>query len=691
MKKLLYLGVLFACIFSFGEIAHADNSLPYEPPTIEDTSGNEIQTPDVGNNINETGKVDTEYSSKTSHKVGDKDPLYMYTSYLDTDNPLKAVINSGVQGVFYFAKLMYQMTDWVSGQLDKFDVVNTYADNVFNNGKKIYLNFFKANNPLLYLIALGILWLLTKSYMKGNLPQTMGAIALIFMFNIGYFTLGSKALKEVDTQSTNIVTHLVSKIDITGKPNQSNPAQDEIFNAMVVEPFKSMNFEKKEQYGTNNKNINALLNSENDSSEVAKIRKESGSENLTGNLFGTKFTVALGAVVNNLVYSFVILAFKVAVVFVKTLLLVLFTIAPFVAFLSFFEICQMAMKNLVGKTVVLAVAGTVLGGGVTLFITLDSIIGDALGAKGANPLFLAVAKIFIYYLLWKNKGLIASIFHANISKLGNNRVVQGMNRAFGQAKQKALAPVQQLAFAGGYATSQGLKTLDRKVGRSALRNHGNQKRLGKYKNNLNTMNDSTKDEKERKKAERGKKRFEKRLKKNEKKEKNPYLSKNKKNKLELEKEVNAPVLDAKEFNPQTKDGQELKQLREQVDERKSSTESIEKPNFKGEEGLEEVSHGERFETKPEKVNLESKGQDGQEKTERFVYEEGIQNKDKGKDKEVEIAPVSQNKVETPQKLKTKKEKKTEKMSERSAKKKLTQEFQPNPILQKPSRNPFEEE
>ncbi|WP_459790737.1 TrbL/VirB6 family protein, partial [Lactococcus garvieae] len=562
MKKMAYMFFLLTCLFSFGAVVHADNALPFDPPTMEDGEGNEIEKPNAGNNINESGEVDTDFKSENERKYGDKDSRYdyMYTSYLDTDNPIKTVTNNMVQGVFYFAKLLYRMTDWISSLLDKFNIVDTYADKVFSNGKTIYLDFFNVKNPLIYLIALGILWLLVKAYFKGNLARTLGSIALILMFNIGYFTLGTKALKQINVQSDNIVTKVVNQIKIDGVSSDVGDS----FEIMVKKPFRDMNFENESQYGANEKNLNGLVNSDNDAGKVTDVRKESKSELLTGNLFGTKFTAAFGAVVNNLVFSFVILAFKVIVVFVKTLLLVLFTIAPFVAFVSFFEFCQMAMKNLVLKTGMLAALASILGGGTTLFITLNNILDKAIGGGDTNPLFLALAKIIIYVLLWKNKGIIASVFQANISKLGNNRVVQGMNRAFGQAKQKAVAPVQQLALAGGYSAGQGIKSLDNKVGRSALRNHGNQKRLGKYKNSLNTLADPTKDEKERKKAEKSKQRFEKRLAKNDKKQENPYISKKKNNKLDQEKKANMPVSDSKKAKPSTPEGQELKQLQDKA-------------------------------------------------------------------------------------------------------------------------------
>ncbi|WP_339011807.1 hypothetical protein VNN36_07805 [Lactococcus garvieae] len=669
MKKRVYMFFLFTCLFSFGVVVHADNDLPFEPLTVEDGNGNTIESPDVGNNINETGEVDTDYRSEDEHKYGDKDFRYdyMYTSYLDTANPIKTVTNNMVQGVFYFAKLLYRMTDWISGLLDKFNIVDTYAAKIFSNGKTIYLSFFNVNNPLIYLIALGILWLLFKAYFKGSLPRVLGSIALILMFNIGYFTLGTKALKQINVQSDNIVDRVVNQIKIDGASSDVGDS----FEIMVKKPFRDMNFENKSQYGTNEKNLNDLVNSDNDPGAVEKIRKESKSEFLRGNSFGTKFIAALGAVVNNLVFSFVILAFKIIVVFVKTLLLVLFTIAPFVAFVSFFEFSQMAMKNLVVKTGMLAALASVLGGGTTLFITLNNILDQAIGGGDANPLFLAIAKIVIYVLLWKNKGVIASVFQANISKLGNNRVVQGMNRAFGQAKQKALAPVQQFAMAGGYSAGQGLKSLDNKVGRSALRNHGNQKRLGRYKNNLNTLTDPTKDEKERKKAEKSKKRFEKRMTKNDKKQENPHISKKKNNKLSQEKKANAPVLDSQKSKPKTKEGQNLKQLRD-----KGELNHKDKENNKRLKPQEqEIPQNQELKKSDKRIYTHQEKQGEQGIGSRFTLDE---TKEK---EETTSSNFPKNKTEVHHSKKKKAKIRT--------KDDLEKNTQPNPFTREPRRNPFE--
>jgi hypothetical protein len=327
------------------------------------------------------------------------------------------------------------------------------------------------------------------------------------------------------------------------------------------------------------------------------------------------------------------------------------------------------------KTGMLAALASILGGGTTLFITFNNILDDAIGGGDTNPLFLAIAKIIIYVLLWKNKGMIASVFQANISKLGNNRIVQGMNHAFGQAKQKALAPVQQLALAGGYSAGQGFKSLDKKVGRSALRNHGNQKRLGKYKNSLNTLVDPTKGEKERKKAERRKNRFEKRTAKNDKKQENPYLSKKKQDKLELEKKANAPFLDSKKTNPNTEEGLELKQLREKANLSPQEKERLER---KSKDTSDKNIQGQDFKPKDKFLEVQPKNQGSKEKGQRFSSEEEV--KEVGK--ELEAPSVSQENKH--QKVHSKKQKGTK------DKENLVKKFKPNPITQEPSRNPFEE-
>lgn len=667
--------VFLACLFLFTGHVKAEEITTFTAPQLETQIHEEDKAVSL---YNLTDFKDTQKDDKPKHQVGNKSPLYMYTSYLDTDNPIKTVTNNMIQGVFYFAKLIYSLVDWVGGLLDKFNVINTYSTKMFANGKKIYTDFFKVNNPILYLIALGVLWLLIKAFFKGNLPQTMGAIALILVFNISYFTLGTKVLEQVDTQSNNIVTYIVSQIKIEGAPTK----EEDAFDVMVANPFKAMNFEKESEYGQNNKNVNDLLNSDNDSGKVEAIRKESGSEYLTGNLFGSKFTVALGAVVNNLVFGFVILVFKVCVVVVKTLLLVLFTIAPFVAFVSFFEFSQMAMKNLIGKSLGLAVIGTVLGGGTSLFITLNNVLDASLGGADANPLFLAVMKIIIYVLLWKNKNLIASIFKANLSRLGNNRVVQGMNRAFGQAKQKALAPVQQFAMAGGYTAGQGLKGLDAKVGRTALRNHGNQKRLGKYEANISDFADPTLEDKKRRKAEKQTARFEKRLNKNEKKAENPHLSKGKKAKLEQEKKINKPALDAQRQKPVTPAGKDLKNLKDKGELAKRVQASAErfKKNTEGiyekgqkREGIADVNQKIMDKTKAELAQKKQK----EEVVSRFVANRQAQTREKLKAERQKVQ------MDNTQKRTFKKE-----GVEKG--KKDAQRMQKHPLEDIPALNPFEE-
>ncbi|QDK70147.1 hypothetical protein [Lactococcus protaetiae] len=109
LKHVIFLMALFFCLFPMVSVSAEDStsmpgiSIP-DQGTLDDLNNAAQEAQDSIDNL--TGAVDDKVSAatgdySTDYIVGDAGtPLYAYTSYIDTGNPLKSGINTAAQGYF---------------------------------------------------------------------------------------------------------------------------------------------------------------------------------------------------------------------------------------------------------------------------------------------------------------------------------------------------------------------------------------------------------------------------------------------------------------------------------------------------------------------------------------------------------------------------------------------------------------
>ncbi|WP_428280276.1 MnhB domain-containing protein [Lactococcus lactis] len=386
----------------------------------------------------------------------------------------------------------------------------------------------------------------------------------LLILNSSFFNLGGKVIDTVQIKSADINTSVIEKIKIGGVSN----GKPDLLQTMVITPFERMNFDNDKQYGTKSENVNKLINSGGDAGKVADIRKAEKVSHLRFNEIGDKFSVALGAVINNFVLGCGVLLFKLGALIAGIAFLVFLLVAPIVAFLVFLSVFEQAGKNLVVKTGVTLILSVLLGYATTLFLSLNNFLDTIFGGAGANYLFMSIAKVIVYVILFKFRGFFFSVLGNASSAITNNRAFNAMDTAFSRAKQRTLQPILAGGTAGIIAGKTFAKDINYKVGTGAINRRRSENRFKKYGESMKNILDPNSDEKKRNKAtkqkERFEKRFEKQNKKAEKKQQNTQTSETKKKRAS---DKVAPYSDMNKAQPKTETGKNLKDLKQKSEQK----------------------------------------------------------------------------------------------------------------------------
>ncbi|KSU08320.1 hypothetical protein LMG8520_1602 [Lactococcus lactis subsp. lactis] len=120
---------------------------------------------------------------------------------------------------------------------------------------------------------------------------------------------------------------------------------------------------------------------------------------------------------------------------------------------------EQAGKNLVVKTGVTLILSVILSYATTLFLSLNNFLDTIFGGAGANYLFMSVAKVIVYIILFKFRGFFFSILGNASSAITNNRAFNAMDTAFTRAKQRTLQPILQGGLLGLWLVKHLLKVL----------------------------------------------------------------------------------------------------------------------------------------------------------------------------------------------------------------------------------------
>ena len=541
----------------------------------------------------------------TDYKLGaDKTPLYVYTSYLDTDNKIKVTVNMAVQAVFYVAKQEYSFTKWIDDMFSKINVVKDYGKVVLASGKTVYESLLNPTNPSFWLIASFILFSLLRAFLKWHLGKTIMVIFGLLVLNSAFFNLGGKVIDTVQSKSADINTSVIEKIKIGGVSN----GKPDLLQTMVITPFERLNFENEKQHGTKSENVEKLINTGGDAGKVADIRKAEKINHLRFNEIGDKFSVALGAVINNFVLGCGVLLFKLGALIAGVAFLIFLLVAPVVAFLVFLSMFEQAGKNLVVKTGVTLILSVILSYATTLFLSLNNFLDTIFGGAGANYLFMSIAKVIVYIILFKFRGFFFSILGNASSAITNNRAFNAMDTAFTRAKQRTLQPILQGGTAGLVAGKTYAKSLNHKVGTGAINRRRSENRFKKYGESMKNILDPNSDEKKRNKAtkqkERFEKRFEKQNKKAEKKQQNTQSSETKKKRAS---DKVATYKDMNQAKPKTDAGKNLKDLKQKSEKK-----------LERDKKLEQLRPATERMVKNTQPNYEKKHQSGQSRNQAIV-------------------------------------------------------------------------
>ena len=417
-----------------------------------------------------------------------KDHLSLFTSkvwFTDDFWGLNAesnyLINSFVQGVFWIDKFIFSICSNLYELVKHTDGIDRYVKIVLQYASTIYKGLFGSYLPQIFLgfsaIYAYIQFIKGKSFHR-EIIKIVGVLLIsqLAFQNVGGEIAFNKAYSEVSKASNTLVSEIASSFSKTATSElqvnvaDKNSILDLYFQLAIWKPYAHMNAET----GTNTEDSNGLMLS--DKQLKGLLSYYSGNPNfklndvtiqeLAGTLeepnnrmllndWGTKFTYAIIGIVESCMLGFIILAFSIAEMVIKFLLLVIFLLLPFALIMalipSFENVLINIFKKSLGFTVISSSMSLLTIICMYLYLVLSNVVEDVV--KG-DVILAAILKVVIIIFAIKNKDFIFSIFFSNrmgrlstttVKKFGNlgwNTTRKASQKAVGRMKQASTVAQQ---------------------------------------------------------------------------------------------------------------------------------------------------------------------------------------------------------------------------------------------------------
>lgn len=368
----------------------------------------------------------------------------MLSEYFNTDSIIslikKATLLSGLDDkmvggmngilniLFDIGKMIVLSGNFLIKNIYSVDILNQFIDKAFNSGNQIWNSIFSTFGTffVMLLFAYGL-----KDFMRYGLEKIfmrMLIFAGLFVVGTGFYSSGTKALKDINTISNNAQAELVAIM----APNISKPAEDltgdlgltepeevtgqvenMLYYKFVLEPFSLMNFGKTNISSKEYKNYTLVKGDKNSKKDdIEKLVGEQADKNayFTGDKLGTKFLILLNASINYLIVAGVILLIAVMNFLVQIFILMMVLLSPIFLARALLPDNEQVMFNY-GKLIFSSFAlKIILGIGFGFVFMLLGWIDSAFSTTTIISVVASlVIKIILAYMIIKNYSWFKSV------------------------------------------------------------------------------------------------------------------------------------------------------------------------------------------------------------------------------------------------------------------------------------------
>lgn len=390
------------------------------------------------------------------------------------------LINSIVQSIFWLNKIFYYIFSGIYKYLSNSSAVDEYVDTAISAGASIYGSL--SGSVQKWAIVFMILYAAYVYFVEnGDFFKLLLRFFVVYICSAGMFYnhdgkyILRHAYDNMKIVTEEIATSSLDNLSLTGTTSGSSllslekgdAVVEEYFRIAVWKPYQYMNSTleiigpmggERKQWSVTEEELKSLLDydSGNDGFEIVtadgtkqKIssfvgKGDSIKQKMLSAYFGDKFMYALASIFDTFVLGIILDGFAIMSFSMSLLFLLLCLLSGGIALASLIPTFENALMNFWKRALgVMMVSG--LGSILSLFVLwFYNLLSGILETAFFGNMFLAViAKVVIFWYMWKKRDLILSILTANrVTQLSNGftrRISSYGNRARRRMTRNAMS------------------------------------------------------------------------------------------------------------------------------------------------------------------------------------------------------------------------------------------------------------
>lgn len=410
------------------------------------------------------------YKSKMSDLTS---KVYFDKKFFGFDSNMNYFFNSIVQAIFWLSKFIFTIIAGIYNAVEGMSDVSTLLNNVIGNSSKVFSSLF--SKEIVYVIGASMALYLLYLFATGNGSVVKAFVKMLLIYTI----IGLYFIKiNVNDQNKYLLTHLydgfrTTTISLNGQitktlTNENSNAIDVYFTETIVKSYKYMNSPLKEdgEFQLSEAEFEDLAGYKQGDGDylvggkkIKDIAKDKDPENkMLKSEWGAKFSYALSSLVDVTVVGIVYLVLGLARFFFLMIYVFLILILPFILLVSLFPSMEGLIHSFNKKAISMLILSSVTLLATTLFVFFYNSLTDFISlAVGQNVLIVIFVKAILFFLMFKNKNMILSLF-SQIGRLPVNRM-NGLNLNQGTKKirERMFGAGKSGLSAGGQFAKGGLK------------------------------------------------------------------------------------------------------------------------------------------------------------------------------------------------------------------------------------------
>lgn len=378
--------------------------------------------------------------------------VYFKDDWLGFGTETNYLINSFAQGFFWFNKFLFSINASIYEAFKEDGTIGNKIVDVINVSGDIFVHFLSSD----MLILLGGLFVSYAffQHVKGrkNFFSSLLKLFAVFGVTMVLFTrtaTGDYYLARAYHNMDSAISSVANQVTVfTDKYQEEGYGSDNVldlyFKEAIWKPYIYMNSDEvsedkaSDAWGRNfsEAELKALLAYDADDSDfkmAIKGEKEKVGmdkivydgkkvkvENLSSN-WGVKFSYAIGSIIKTTLLGTILVAFAILTFLLKIMLLILFSLSPFIFIISLIPTMETVLFNFGKQVTIITSLSGFMSFITTLALYIYGLIENAILSLYPNDYLIAVfLEVIIFIVIWKKRAWLLSILTADRVRVSGN-------------------------------------------------------------------------------------------------------------------------------------------------------------------------------------------------------------------------------------------------------------------------------